>query len=82
MDSIRLIFLLLSVLVFASTVIAKTETHYEALGVDEKASLKEIKKQYKTLAKKYHPDKLTKEQKKNKAIVDKQQEKFIKIKTG
>jgi len=37
--------------------------YYEVLGVDKDASESEIKKQFKTLAKEYHPDKHTDEEK-------------------
>jgi molecular chaperone DnaJ len=35
---------------------AKSQDHYEALGVDRKASAEEIRKGYRKLARKHHPD--------------------------
>ena len=34
----------------------KYKDYYEILGLDKKASQEEIKKKYRELAKKYHPD--------------------------
>jgi DnaJ-class molecular chaperone len=35
----------------------KHKTHYDTLGVKQDASVEEIRKAYRALAKKYHPDK-------------------------
>lgn len=53
------VLLLLSVLLglLATMVIAAGADYYKVLGVGRSATVKEIKKQYKVLSKKYHPDK-------------------------
>ncbi|KDP45297.1 hypothetical protein JCGZ_15162 [Jatropha curcas] len=40
----------------ADAVYVKTESFYDLLGVSESGSISEIKKAYKQLARKYHPD--------------------------
>ncbi|KAJ6014966.1 hypothetical protein N7540_009557 [Penicillium herquei] len=51
----RLIFAL--AIVFFSAVVLAAEDYYKILGLDKSASEKDIKRAYRTLSKKYHPDK-------------------------
>ena len=53
------VLLLLGVLLglLATIVIAAGADYYKVLGLSRSATVKEIKKQYKVLSKKYHPDK-------------------------
>lgn len=46
----------LLLLLVAATAAAAVPDHYRELGVPERASLQQIRKAYKTLAKKWHPD--------------------------
>ena len=49
--------LLLGIVVFNKLVLSKTsDSYYDILGVSKSASLKEIKKAFRNLALKYHPD--------------------------
>jgi DnaJ-related protein SCJ1 len=47
----------LLVLLFLAALVLSTEDYYKLLGIDKDASDKQIKKAYRTLSKKYHPDK-------------------------
>ncbi|KAJ5707293.1 hypothetical protein N7488_007094 [Penicillium malachiteum] len=51
----RLIFAL--AILFFSAVVLAAEDYYKILGLDKSASEKDIKRAYRTLSKKYHPDK-------------------------
>jgi DnaJ-related protein SCJ1 len=50
------LFLLIAVALFAVVVLA-AEDYYKILGIDKSASDKDVKRAYRTLSKKYHPDK-------------------------
>lgn len=52
----RLLFLLALILGLATVALAGAD-YYKVLGLTRSASTKEIKKQYKVLSRKYHPDK-------------------------
>jgi hypothetical protein len=47
----------LLVLLFLATIVLSAEDYYKLLGIDKDASDRDIKKAYRTLSKKYHPDK-------------------------
>lgn len=47
----------LSLLLFSFPLIFGAEDYYKILGLDRSASEKDIKRAYRTLSKKYHPDK-------------------------
>lgn len=48
--------IVLAVALFTVVVIA-AEDYYKVLGIDKSASEKDIKRAYRTLSKKFHPDK-------------------------
>lgn len=56
---------------------SEEQDHYKVLGVEKTATLKQIKKAYKQLALKYHPDKVRDKSKKKSS-----EEKFFKINQG
>lgn len=53
---IQRILITLAVVLFSALVLA-AEDYYKVLGLDKSASEKDIKRAYRTLSKKYHPDK-------------------------
>ena len=53
-----------------------TDSAYKILEISSSASDDEVKKAYRTMAKKYHPDKL---QSKDPALIKGAQEKFVKV---
>ncbi len=64
---------------YSSTYSDKSDYHYEVLGLDENATESEIKKAYRTLVKKYHPDRLVNASEQDINIA---KEKFQKIQTA
>lgn len=56
MQLLRFICALAFVLLFSVVVLA-AEDYYKILGLDKSASEKDIKRAYRTLSKKFHPDK-------------------------
>ena len=47
----------LLVLLFLAALVLSAEDYYKLLGLEKDASDREVKKAYRTLSKKYHPDK-------------------------
>lgn len=45
------------VLLFLAALVLSTEDYYKLLGLDKDASDRQLKKAYRTLSKKFHPDK-------------------------
>jgi DnaJ-related protein SCJ1 len=50
-------FLFALAVVLFSVVVLAAEDYYKILGLDKSASERDIKRAYRTLSKKYHPDK-------------------------
>lgn len=53
----RLLQLLFGIILFLLPLVLCTEDYYKLLGLDKSATEKDIKKAYRTLSKKFHPDK-------------------------
>lgn len=66
--------LVVCLLALESVLASEEQDHYKVLGVEKTATLKQIKKAYKQLALKYHPDKVRDKSKKKSS-----EEKFFKI---
>lgn len=50
-------FLVVVAVLLFSVVVLAAEDYYKLLGLDNSASEKDIKRAYRTMSKKYHPDK-------------------------
>lgn len=64
---------------YSSTYSKSSDYEYEVLGLTEKASNEQIKKAYRTLVKKYHPDRLQNASKQDRIVA---KEKFQKIQSA
>ena len=69
--------LVVCLLALESVLASEEQDLYKVLGVEKTATLKQIKKAYKQLALKYHPDKVRDKSKKKSS-----EEKFFKINQG